>query len=113
LREYVRCMGPSERCSEAPSIDLLGRVPIVIGVLAWTAALVIQISALAFLASFFASWLAVPVASVGEVLKISGTLVVAAGAVILAGLLVQVRNYQVCREEEVPVGTGSGSSPIN
>lgn len=112
IREYVTCMGPSTQCKEAPSIDLLGKVPMVIGVLAWIAALAIQISALAFLASFFASWLGVPTALVGEVLKISGTLVVAAGAVMLTGLLVLVRNYEACRDKEVAGRPGPGG-PIS
>jgi hypothetical protein len=113
LLEYDRCRGPSERCSMGPNIDLLGRAASLLSVVAWIAALALQISALGFITSFFLAWLGVSMAAAGEALKWSGIVGAAATAAVLVGLLTQVRNYQVCRDEEAPIGTGGGTSPIN
>jgi hypothetical protein len=102
LREYVTCVGPSDRCPIAPSIDVLGTVPMIIGVGSWSMALVLQISGAGFLASWILAWVGLPLIAAGEALKIAGSLLVAAGAVMLAGLLTQVRTYEVCRNSETP-----------
>ena len=108
LREYATCMGPSENCPIAPSIDLLGKVPMIIGIASWTMALVLQISGLGFLASWILAWVGLPLIAAGEALKIAGSLLVGAGAVMLIGLLTQVRTYEDCRKSE-----GQPGGPIN
>jgi hypothetical protein len=107
LLEYDQCRGPSERCRIGPNIDLLGQAASLLSVVAWTIALVLQISALGFITSFFLSWLGVSLAAAGEALKWSGIVGAGAAAAVLIGLLTQVRNYEACRDAE-----GRGEPPI-
>jgi hypothetical protein len=86
---------------------LLGQAASLLSVVAWTIALVLQISALGFITSFFLSWLGVSLAAAGEALEWSGIVGAGAVAAVLIGLLTQVRNYEACRDAE-----GRGEPPI-
>lgn len=113
LAAYNACMGPSARCGSVSSlIDLLGQAAAVLSVLSFTAALALEIPAVAALTNWFTAWLGTSLGAIAAGLKAAGIAVCIATGLILAGLLTNVKTYEDCRNAErapaPPVGTGTG-----
>jgi hypothetical protein len=110
LRAFDTCMGPSTNCSVGPNIDLLGQVASIVSAVAFIAALALEISAIAAIATIFFAWIGLTLEAGAALLKYSGIVASATAGLILVGLLTNVRNYEACRRGEVtpPTGTGTG-----
>lgn len=110
LRAFDTCMGPSTKCSVGPNIDLLGQVASIVSAVAFIAALALEISAIAAIATVIFAWIGLTLEAGAALLKYSGIVASAAAGLILVGLLTNVRNYEACRKAEKtpPTGTGTG-----
>jgi hypothetical protein len=110
LRAFDTCMGPSTKCSVGPNIDLLGQVASIVSAVAFIAALALEISAIAAIATVIFAWIGLTLEAGAALLKYSGIVASGAAGLILVGLLTNVRNYEACRtaENTPPTGTGTG-----
>jgi hypothetical protein len=113
IESYDRCRGPSRECRVDLSINTLGQAAMLTAVVAWTAALVLQVLALFHFGIVFLAWLGALELGASEVLKWGGVASNAAAAGVLVGLLTMVAVYEACRNREgaptpgpVPEGIG-------
>jgi hypothetical protein len=116
LKAYDTCMGPTQSCSVGPNIDLLGQLASILSLVAFAAALALEIPAIAALASVFLAWLGVTLEAAASALKYSGCVACGAGILILLGLLTNVDQYESCREKEprdISLPIGSSESELS
>lgn len=98
LNEYVACRGPSGSCRIAQTIDTLGQVAATLSVTAFTAAALMQITALAFLYSWFLSWLGVSMMAAVALLVTAGKYSCAISILLLLGVLTNAWAFKKCMD---------------
>lgn len=106
LRAYEICRGPSARCSINTVLSVLGLAGLLFAIGCFTAALALQITALAFLTSWILAWLSIAPAAAAEALKAAGIASVALAIVMLVATAAAAVSYRACRDAETtgPIG---------
>jgi hypothetical protein len=100
LLAYAACRGPSATCTMSFTINYLSQAAAIISFVAFTVAAVLQITALAFLFSWFLSWLFPSTEAAVSVLVQSGLYGCAITAIILLGVLTNAWGYKSCMDKQ-------------
>ncbi len=111
ILDYVTCRGPSEACRVNLTIDTLGQAAATLSVVAFAAAAVIQVAALAFLYSWLLSWVGASTMAAVSLLVSAGIVACAITALLLLGVLSNAWSYARCmdaQQSEAPVVGGRG-----
>ncbi|MEN8136235.1 MAG: hypothetical protein ABFS18_11975 [Thermodesulfobacteriota bacterium] len=98
LNEYAECRGPSSVCSISHSINTLGQAASIISVVSFTVAAILQITALAFISSWFLALIGVAMEVAVAALVYSGMVACGATILILAGVLTNAFSYKSCMD---------------
>jgi hypothetical protein len=108
ILDYVACRGPSDKCRISLALDNLGQAAAILSVVSFAVAATMQIAALAFLYSWFLSWLGVGMMAAVVLLVKAGQYSCAITGLILLGVLSNVWAYKKCMDEQQPPGTANG-----
>lgn len=100
LLAYAACRGSSEKCTIATGINTLGQAAGILSFVAFTVAAVMQIAALAFLFSWFLSWIGVAMEAAVAALVYSGIAACGIVIAILIGVLTQAYSFQSCMNSQ-------------
>ena len=98
LIAYANCRGESKECSISYSINTLGQSASVISVVAFTVAGLLQLTALAFLASWILAFIGVAMEVAVAALVYSGIVACGATILIFAGVLTNAYSYKSCMD---------------
>ena len=112
LNEYAACRGPSKACRINSTVDTLGQVAATLSVIAFTAAAVLQIAALAFLYSWVLSWLGVTTMAAVALLVTAGKYSCAIAILLLIGVLSNAWAFKKCMDSQQPNNTDGGGVVI-
>lgn len=108
LLDYANCRGQSDQCRISLTIDTLGQAAAALSAVAFLVAATMQIAALAFLYSWFLSWLGVSMMVAVAYLVHAGIVSCAITALILLGVLSGAWSFKKCMDEQQPGGPGPG-----
>jgi hypothetical protein len=106
LLDYGVCRGPSDRCRMNLTIDTLGQAAATLSAVAFAAAAVMQVAALAFLYSWVLSWLGVSTMAAVLILVTAGKYSCAITALLLLGVLSSAWAFKKCMDEQQPSDPG-------
>lgn len=109
LLDYAACRGPSDKCQILLALDNLGQAAATLSVVAFAVAATMQIAALAFLYSWFLSWLGVSMMVAVAYLVAAGQFSCAIAALILLGVLSNAWAYKKCMDGQQPSGPQPGN----
>jgi hypothetical protein len=109
IADYVACRGTSAKCQISTTIDTLGQAAATLSVVAFALAAVMQVSALAFLTSWFLAWIGVGMMAAVAALVTSGIFACAITALILLGVLTQMWGYKKCMDDQQSTNSQPGS----
>lgn len=104
ILDYVACRGPSDKCRISLALDNLGQAAAVLSVVSFAVAATMQIAALAFLYSWFLSWLGIGMMVAVALLVKTGQYSCAITVLILLGVLSNIWAYKKCLDEQQPSG---------
>jgi len=107
LLDYANCRGPSDQCRISLTIDTLGQAAATLSAVAFLVAATMQVAALAFLYSWFLSWLGVSMMVAVVYLVHAGIFSCAITALILLGVLSNAWSFKKCMDQQ-PGGSGPG-----
>lgn len=110
LNAYAACRGASSKCTISISINTLGQAAATLSVISFTVAAAMEITALAFLFTWFLAWIGVAMQAAVAALVLAGQFGCAITALILLGVLSNAFSYKSCMDQQ-----GSGqptSSPV-
>ena len=102
LLAYAACRGPSDKCRIALGIDTLGQAAATLSVVAFAAAAVMQVAALAFLYSWILSSLGVALSAAVSYMVVSGIFSCAITVLILIGVLTNANSFKDCMDQLNP-----------
>lgn len=102
LLEYAACRGPSDSCRITLTVDTLGQAAAALSAVSFAVAAVMQISALAFLYSWFLSWIGVGIMAAVAILVHAGQVSCAITALLLIGALSSAWSYKKCMDNQQP-----------
>ena len=108
LEDYARCRGASDKCRISLAINNLGQAAAILSVVAFTAAALLQLAALAFLATLILGWIGVGMMVAVAFLVKSGQYACGAAALILLGVLSNAWAFKRCMDEQQDHGTDTG-----
>jgi hypothetical protein len=108
LIAYQQCRGPSDTCTMSLAIDTLGQVAATISAIAFLAAAIMEVAALAFLYSWILAWLAVTIQVAVAFMVKSGQFACAIAVLILLGVLTNAWSYKSCMDQQHAGGGGGG-----
>jgi len=100
LLDYANCRGPSDKCRISLAIDTLGQAATVLSAISFAAAAVMQVAALAFLYSWFLSWLGVATMVAVAYLVHAGIFSCAITVLILLGVLSNAWSFKQCMDQQ-------------
>ena len=103
LLAYAACRGRSGKCTISTTINTLGQVAASISVVAFALAGAMQITALAFLFTWFLSWIGVAMQVAVVSLVTSGIFACATAILILLGVLSNANSFKTCMDLQNPV----------
>lgn len=109
LQAFAKCMGESSDCPVSNTINTLGQIAGLISFVAFAVAGALQIAALAFLYSWFLSWLFPSAEAAVATLVYSGIITCGICIALFLGLLTQVFSLKNCMTQQ-GAGAGSGNS---
>jgi hypothetical protein len=104
LLDYAACRGPSDKCRMSLTIDTLGQAAATLSAISFAVAAAMQVAALAFLFSWFLSWLGVSMMVAVLFLVKAGIFSCAITALLLLGVLSNAWAYKKCMDEQQPGG---------
>lgn len=107
LISYAQCRGSSDKCTISLSIDILGQAAATLSAIAFLAAAIMEVAALAFLYSWFLAWLGVSIQVAVAYLVKTGLFACAITILLLLGVLTNANSYKSCMDQQ-----GSGSGPV-
>ena len=107
---YTTCRGGTKTCPISGGIDTLGQVAAAISAVSFAIAGALQVAALAFLFTWFLSWIGVGMEVAVAALVHSGMLACAIGVLLLIGVLSNVYSYKNCMDKLSP-GLGPQVGP--
>ncbi len=105
LLAYAQCRGSSDTCSISLGINNLGQAAATLSLIAFLAAAVMEVAALAFLYSWFLAWLGVSIQVAVAFMVKSGQFSCAITVLILLGVLSNAWSFKNCMDQQ-----GSGSA---
>jgi hypothetical protein len=108
LIAYQQCRGPSKTCTISLAIDTLGQVAATLSAIAFLAAAIMEVAALAFLYSWILSWLGVSLQVAVAFMVKSGQFACAIAILILLGALSNAWSYKSCMDQQGAGGGGGG-----
>jgi hypothetical protein len=100
LLDYVACRGPSDKCRVNLTIDTLGQAAATLSVVSFAAAAAMQVAALAFLYSWFLSWLGVSLMAAVAFLVNAGMFSCGITALLLLGVLSNAWAFAKCMDDQ-------------
>lgn len=98
LIAYADCRGESTKCSISYSINTLGQAASILSVVSFTVAGLLQVTALAFLASWILAFIGVAMEVAVAALVYSGIAACGATILIFAGVLTKAYSYKSCMD---------------
>jgi hypothetical protein len=104
LLDYAACRGRSDKCRISLTIDTLGQAAAALSAISFAVAAAMQITALAFLFSWFLSWLGVSMMAAVLILVKAGIFSCAITILLLLGVLSNAWAYKKCMDEQQPGG---------
>ena len=107
LIAYAQCRGASGKCTMSLSIDTLGQAAATLSLVAFLAAAVMEVAALAFLYSWLLAWLGVSIQVAVAYMVKTGLFSCAITILLLLGVLTNANSYKSCMDQQ-----GSGSGPV-
>jgi len=102
LIAYAACRGPSSKCSISYSINTLGQAASIISVVSFTIAGLLQVTALAFMASWILALIGVAMEPAVAALVYSGIAACGATILLFAGVLTDAYSYKSCMDQSSP-----------
>jgi hypothetical protein len=112
LLDYQKCRGPSDKCQLSLGINNLGYAASTLSAVSFLLAGLMQVTALAFIASFFLSWLAVPIVAAVYYLVKTGTYSCAVTILILIGVTTNAWAFKHCMDGGRPYDPDGPANPI-
>lgn len=98
LLEYMRCRGPGE-CATSIAINNLGQAAAVLSIVSFAVAGAMQVTALAFIFSWFLAAIGIAMQAAVGILVASGVTSCAVVVFILLGVLSNAWSYKKCMDE--------------
>jgi hypothetical protein len=108
LIDYANCRGPSGKCSMNLGINTLGQAAATLSLIAFLAAAIMEVAALAFLYSWILSWLGVSLQVAVAYMVKAGQFSCAIVVLILLGVLTNAYSYKSCMDQQQNGGAGGG-----
>ncbi len=109
LNEYAACRGPSQKCTISLTLDTLGQAAATLSVISFAIAAAMEVTALAFLFTWFLSFIGVGIQAAVAKLVLAGQFGCAITALILLGVLSNAFSYKSCMDQQ---GTGTSTPPV-
>jgi hypothetical protein len=110
LLAYAACRGPAGKCSLSLGINNLGQAAAVLSLVSFLAAGLLEIAALALLASWILAFLGVTAQAAVAALVTAGQFSCAIVILVLLGVLTNAWSFKSCMDKQRgDVGSGSGS----
>jgi hypothetical protein len=105
LLGYATCRGPAGKCTVATGVNALGQAAAVLSLISFALAGAMEITALAFIFSWFLSFIGIGIQAAVAILVASGMSSCAIVILILLGVLSNAYSYKSCMDQQ----TGSGT----
>ena len=112
LLDYAACRGPSDVCRISLTIDTLGQAAATLSAVSFALAAVMQVSALAFLYSWFLSWIGVGIMAAVAIMVKAGQFSCAITALLLLGVLTNANSFKKCMDEHQPSEPRPGNGGV-
>lgn len=112
LQDYANCRGPTGKCTFSLSIDTLGQAAATLSVISFLAAALLQLTALAFIASWILSGIGVTMQVAVAFLVHSGMVSCAITVLLLIGVLTDAISFKNCmdKQQSSQVNVNSGEA---
>jgi hypothetical protein len=105
LLAYATCRGSSGKCTITTGVDTLGQAAAVLSLISFPLAGAMEVTALAFIFSWFLSWLGLSMQAAVAILVASGISSCAIVILILLGVLSDAYSYKNCVDQQSGSGT--------
>jgi len=113
LLAYATCRGSSGKCTVSTGVNALGQAAAVLSLISFALAGAMEVAALAFIFSWFLSWIGIGMQAAVAILVTSGISSCAIVILILLGVLSNAYSYKSCMDQQTGSGTVVlGAQPI-